>query len=484
MNILFVTSFKDIGRNNWSVHKRTNEEYINYFLILAQNIEYNLIVYLDEIIKNELLQKYTFNDNIIFIDSNNVDTFYNKYLNEERRVISDVRFQSKIPRERFRNNPETWSAKYTLINHSKINYVKHAKDIYPDYSFYSWIDFGFVKNINNIPKNLSLENFPDRIMYQSFQNISENRLNAIQMLKINDVKIAGSPFVIPKSLIDRFETLYENKINQWHENYICDDDQGLVLQLYYENRHLFHLIIDENWFSLYKHLCTIKQQPFLDGSDAVRYVLRNKIKGAFVECGVEYGRMEKIWIDELRMNSEERDIYLYDTFSGMTVPSAKDYLSDDYLCDSMRNQFNHRGSVMNYWNVHKISNTLNEWCYCPLQNVKNNIEGSGYNDSLLHYVVGDVCVTLTNNDNIPNEISILRLDTDWYESSKFELIKLYDKVSDGGIIIFDDYYLWNGQQKATDEYFNEIDKYYNFYKIDSKTAAIIKRNVQFPPHYE
>jgi hypothetical protein len=469
--ILFITAFKDIGRSSWPTHKRTNNDYFNYFLILANNIEYNLVVYLEKNILNELINKYTFKDNIILRELNDVDTFYNKYLDEERRVISDPKFQSKIPKERFRKHPETWSAKYTLINHSKINFVKHAKDNFPDYQFYSWIDFGYIRDKNNVPNNLSTNKFPDRIIYQTFGNIPEPRVNAIQMLKIDEAIIAGSAFIIPKALINRFEELYENKIKLWHEYYICDDDQSLVLQLYYENKSLFHLVTDKDWFSLYKHLQNIQQHNYLDGADAVRYILRNKIEGVFIECGVEYGRMEKIWIEELKNNNEERDIYLFDTFAGLTKPSEKDY-ADITGPSHIYKSYN---DVLNEWNNKKINDNINNWCYSSLENVKKNIEGSGYNDNRLHYVVGDVCLTLNDDNNIPDKIALLRLDTDWYESSKFELIKLYPKVSSGGIIIFDDYYFWNGQHEATDEYFSEINEKYTIFKVNQHTAAIIKK---------
>jgi hypothetical protein len=470
--ILFITAFKDIGRSNWPTHKRTNQDYLNYFMILANNINYNLVVYLEKEFLQEVKNRYNFKENIIFIELNEVDTFYNKYLEEERRVISDKKFQNKIPKERFRKHPETWSAKYTLINHSKINFVRHTKDIYPDYSFYSWIDFGYVRNLNRVPKNLNLDNFPDRIIYQKFDNIPEPRLNAIKMLTIDEAKIAGSAFVIPKTLINRFENLYENKIKLWHENYICDDDQSLVLQLYYENKHLFHLITDKDWFSLYNHLCNIEKQNYLDGEDAVRYILRNKIEGCFVECGVEYGRMEKIWINELKINNEERDIYLYDTFAGLTKPTDKDYAEEN---NGPTLVYKSHESVLDEWNKKIINSETNGWCYSSLSNVKANIEGSGYNDDKLHYIIGDVCLTLNDYNNIPDKIALLRLDTDWYESSKIELVKLYPRVSSGGIIIFDDYYFWNGQKEATDEYFKEIKENYKFYKVNSQTSAIIKK---------
>jgi hypothetical protein len=85
--------------------------------------------------------------------------------------------------------------------------------------------------------------------------------------------------------------------------------------------------------------------------------------------------------------------------------------------------------------------------------------------------------TLQDSKNIPDQIAILRLDTDWYESSKFELEQLYNNVVKGGIIIFDDYYHWDGQRRATDEFFKSIGITPAYINIgNQKTAAIIKQD--------
>lgn len=68
--------------------------------------------------------------------------------------------------------------------------------------------------------------------------------------------------------------------------------------------------------------------------------------------------------------------------------------------------------------------TKEEILYCE----KNNIKTTNYPEEYLHFIEGDVMETLNNPINIPNEIAILRLDTDWYDSSKFELQKLFKNV--------------------------------------------------------
>ena len=66
---------------------------------------------------------------------------------------------------------------------------------------------------------------------------------------------------------------------------------------------------------------------------------------------------------------------------------------------------------------------------------------------------GDVLSTLAVPDNLPLKIAVLRLDTDWYESTRMELETLYPRLSVDGVIMIDDYGHWTGARRAVDEYF-------------------------------
>ena len=135
-----------------------------------------------------------------------------------------------------------------------------------------------------------------------------------------------------------------------------------------------------------------------------------------------------------------------------------------------------REDVHNMWKSQKITDKINGWCYTPLEKVQERLNSTGYPSKNLHYVIGDVMETLKDTNTIPEKIAILRLDTDWYESSKFELEQMYDNVVIGGVIIFDDYYQWHGQRRATDDFFNKLNINYDFANIgNNKTAAIIKK---------
>ena len=206
----------------------------------------------------------------------------------------------------------------------------------------------------------------------------------------------------------------------------------------------------------------------MDGADAVNYILQNNIEGCIIECGVESGNFEHIWINELMKNNSVRDIYLFDTFGGLVEPTEYDYTCKDAKIYQMN-----KDEVYTTWKNNVIDEKVNSWCYTPLDKVKQRLNSTGYPENNLHYVVGNVMETLKDKTTIPEKIAILRLDTDWYESSKYELEHMYDNVVKGGIIIFDDYYHWDGQRRATDDFF--LSRNINYEIIVCKKHSIITR---------
>jgi O-methyltransferase len=208
----------------------------------------------------------------------------------------------------------------------------------------------------------------------------------------------------------------------------------------------------------------------MDGADAISYILNNNIEGVIVECGVDSGDFEYKWIIALMANSASRDIYLYDTFKGLVAPGEFDYTCNNAVIYNMD-----RKTTYDFWQKQIINETTNAWCYTPLNKVKERLYSTGYQIDKLFFIEGDVMDTLSKPENLPEKIAILRLDTDWYESSKYELEQLYDRVVTGGVIIFDDYYHWDGQRRATDEFFKNRNIEYTHVSLNNgKTSAIIK----------
>jgi len=175
---------------------------------------------------------------------------------------------------------------------------------------------------------------------------------------------------------------------------------------------------------------------------AVEHIIRLDIPGDFVECGVWRGGSSMlVALSLVEFNEMNRKIYLYDTFKGMSKPSSRDFrVVDRSLLAGKK------------WEQKKAKG-YNKWCFSPLSEVKKNMTLTGYPQDKLIFIKGEVEKTIPNT--IPKKIAILRLDTDWYESTKHELIHLFPRVSENGVIIIDDYGYWAGSKKAVDEYFTD-----------------------------
>jgi len=163
---------------------------------------------------------------------------------------------------------------------------------------------------------------------------------------------------------------------------------------------------------------------------SLEYIRLNNIQGDIVECGVWKGGNILGCIEYLKHYNIEKKIWLYDTFEGMTEVSEFD--------------IDHMGVSGKIWE---------NKCESSLDEVKKIISTSTYNSNLINYVKGDVLLTLDVNENIPHKISLLRLDTDWYESTKKEMEILYPKLIENGVLIVDDYGHWKGAKKAVDDFF-------------------------------
>lgn len=175
--------------------------------------------------------------------------------------------------------------------------------------------------------------------------------------------------------------------------------------------------------------------------EAVRYILKSNLPGSIVECGVWRGGTMMAIAHVLQMHKRfDKDLYLFDTFEGMPSPMDVDM---DFRGRKAKTEFLAK----------KRANDSSDWCYVSLSEVQANLESVGYTRNKVHYVVGKVENTIP--EQAPDQISILRLDTDWYESTKHELIHLYPRLVHGGVLIIDDYGHWQGARRAVEEYFAE-----------------------------
>ena len=194
---------------------------------------------------------------------------------------------------------------------------------------------------------------------------------------------------------------------------------------------------------------------------ASKYVGKNSIEGAFVECGVwRSGSSMAMALSLLNLNIKDRSLFLFDTFSGMTEPSDNDV--DD------------RGvRAKEILGRTPKGDGNNVWCVAGLEDVKTNMASTVYPKELVKYIEGDIVETLKITENIPDKIALLRLDTDWYDSTKAELEVLYPKLVKGGVCIIDDYGHWEGSKQAVDEFFKSVPSIL-FTPIDYSARTAIK----------
>lgn len=172
---------------------------------------------------------------------------------------------------------------------------------------------------------------------------------------------------------------------------------------------------------------------------AVRYVSSARIPGDIVECGVwRGGSMMAAACTLIECGDATRELHLFDTFEGMSPPGARDVDIDGQPASALL-----RGQDKN--------DPDSAWCLATLPDVRSALSGTGYEMARMHFVQGKVEDTIPGHT--PERIALLRLDTDWYESTRHELEHLYPRLSPGGVLIIDDYGHWAGCRQAVDEYF-------------------------------
>lgn len=168
---------------------------------------------------------------------------------------------------------------------------------------------------------------------------------------------------------------------------------------------------------------------------ALRRVDANGIVGDVVECGVWKGGN----IILARQLSPNRVCWLYDTFTGMTFPEDVDIKRSGERASAQYEKKKERGG---------------KWHGVSVKEVRANLEAMGvFDERKTRFVVGPVEETLLFEINLPAEIALLRLDTDWHSSTKVELEVLYPRLAVGGVLIVDDYGHWMGARKAVNDYF-------------------------------
>jgi len=186
---------------------------------------------------------------------------------------------------------------------------------------------------------------------------------------------------------------------------------------------------------------------------AVNYVTDAGVPGDVVECGVWRGGSSMLSALSLIARADtSRTLWLYDTFEGMTPPTELDVKFDGASAGELLAA------------QERTADAANDWCVATIDDVRANMDSTGYPAERLRYVQGKVEDTIPLE--APDRIAILRLDTDWFESTHHELVHLYPRLVPGGVLIVDDYGWWQGAREAVDRYFAENDVHMLLARVD------------------
>jgi hypothetical protein len=199
--------------------------------------------------------------------------------------------------------------------------------------------------------------------------------------------------------------------------------------------------------------------------DAVRYCVQAEVPGSFAECGVWKGGSVLAMILTLQAcGAGDRDIYLYDTFEGMTEPTEYDTSTVHPPAQEIFEEARTKDEKpfagffdSKLFNENAVRATLSE---------------TGYPEGRLHFVRGPVEETVPAH--LPERIALLRLDTDWYESTRHELEHMYPRLERGGVLIIDDYGHWDGSRRAVDEYFAQSPETLLLQRIDYSARMAVR----------
>jgi predicted O-methyltransferase YrrM len=174
---------------------------------------------------------------------------------------------------------------------------------------------------------------------------------------------------------------------------------------------------------------------------AVEHVVRHGVPGAVVECGTwRGGSTMAMALTLLRLGDRDREIWVYDTFEGMTEPGEADVSPIV-------------GPARETWLAAGGREGGSSWCHADIREVQANLASTGLDMARVRLVRGPVESTIP--ESMPDRIAVLRLDTDWYESTRHELRHLFPRLERGGLLVVDDYGHWEGARRAVDEYLRE-----------------------------
>lgn len=393
MTTLFVTGFKNIGRDNWETFQRSEQVYINKFLKMANafhSANHKLVAWVEPYVSQKCNTA-----RCEFLNINIISHFLGKYETIEQAIIDSPEYKILVPLHR-KTKPEHIYAAYNLINHSKVNMIAHAKRLFPNYDYYMWVDFG-CPDYPTHKLNISEVCKQNKVVYSG--NLPRNPVSAKNMLASDAIYIYGSQFVVHKNVVEEYEKRYEETLLKLHSQGISDDDQNVVYQMTVEYPNLFQIVYTGEWFSMFKNLFNSSLFKGLNNNSTRQDVFdffSNNLN-TIVEIGTDYGTFSRWMLSKTQ--------------------TAKLYCIDPYL------------SYDDYEDA--INNKTGDTLYTRIrQEIENEYPGRV---TFIRKMSKDAII------DIPNNIDFIYIDGNHKYKYVFEDLTLYfDKLRPGGIIVGDD----------------------------------------------
>lgn len=234
-SVIFATAIKDLNRKDWKGFERTIDDYIMCFMKLIKN-HIRIVCFCSTEIAYMLHDRGFFNT--YAYDEPN--TFF-KYIETQRAIMMSDCYKKMIGQ---RPDPECHYPEYNIVNHNKCIFVQRVKNMFPNYTHYAWIDFGYKAETT---KDFDWELLSDKIFFAStcIPGVIPDPETIVS--KSYEV-MRGGCFVIPKDMVDWYREEYEKTILYFQDRNVVDDDQSLILTIYSKFPDKFKLFITNEWF--------------------------------------------------------------------------------------------------------------------------------------------------------------------------------------------------------------------------------------------
>lgn len=246
-SVIFVTAFKDLNRGEWGHgFTRSVDTYLSWFKNLTK-LPIRLICYCEKEVEERIHSELGFFNTYPYEPEN---TFL-IHVDKEREIMESPAFKNIV---NHRNDPETNQPSYNLVNHNKYCFVKRTKDTFPGYSYYAWIDFGYLRNENELYSSFKFDTINSELLFSTMDNnIQYEFIKTQKELCIRpQTAILGGLFFVKKESVDWLIEQYTAVLYEYYSLNLVDDDQALILQLYKKFPEKFTLRFVSGWFEFIK----------------------------------------------------------------------------------------------------------------------------------------------------------------------------------------------------------------------------------------